>query len=130
MANELAGKVAIVTGASRGIGRGAALAFAEAGASVVVAARSTDKLSELVDEIEAIGGKAHASPVTPKRLGAVQQHGFFQVEKSAAWRGFHPAVQAVEHIEAAAKTTPAAAAAKGEQRQQAVFATKHFQPQI
>jgi len=60
MANELAGKVAIVTGASRGIGRGAALAFAEAGASVVVAARSTDKLAELAAEIEAIGGKAHA----------------------------------------------------------------------
>ena len=39
-------------------------------------------------------------------------------------------MQAVEHIQAAAKTTPAAATAKGEQRQQAVFATKHFQPQI
>ena len=60
MANELAGKVAIVTGASRGIGRGASLAFAEAGASVIVAARSTDKLAELVAEIEAAGGKARA----------------------------------------------------------------------
>lgn len=57
---ELAGKVAVVTGASRGIGRGASLAFAEAGASVIVAARSTDKLGELVAEIEAIGGKARA----------------------------------------------------------------------
>ena len=79
---------------------------------------------------QAIGGKAHASPVTPKRLGAVQQHGFFQVEKSAAWRGFHPAVQAVEHVKTAAKATPASAAAKGEQRQQAVLATKGLQPEV
>lgn len=57
---DLKGKVAIVTGASRGIGRGAAIAFAEAGASVIVAARSTDKLAELVAGIEATGGKAHA----------------------------------------------------------------------
>ena len=57
---DLSGKVAIVTGASRGIGRGASIAFAEAGASVLVAARSVDKLAQLVAEIEATGGTAHA----------------------------------------------------------------------
>ena len=44
---ELEGKVCLVTGASRGIGRAVALALVEAGATVAAAATSTDALSEL-----------------------------------------------------------------------------------
>jgi NAD(P)-dependent dehydrogenase (short-subunit alcohol dehydrogenase family) len=57
---RLDGKVAIVTGATGGIGRGCALALARAGASVVVVSRSKEKLRELADEIETAGGLAAA----------------------------------------------------------------------
>ena len=59
MTKELAGKVAIVTGAGRNIGRAIALALAEGGASVVVNARSNRAEADAVArEIEAAGGKA------------------------------------------------------------------------
>ena len=61
MAQELAGKVAIVTGAGRNIGRAIALALAEGGAAVVVNARSNRAEADaVVREIEAAGGKAIA----------------------------------------------------------------------
>lgn len=58
----LMGQVAIVTGASRGIGRAAAVAFAAEGASVVLAARDTGALDANVAEIVAAGGRALAVP--------------------------------------------------------------------
>src|SRR5690348_5729890 len=61
MAQELAGKVAIVTGAGRNIGRAIALALAEGGAAVVVNARSNHaEADSVVREIESSGGKAIA----------------------------------------------------------------------
>src|SRR5215467_13147633 len=53
-------KVAVVTGASQGIGRDTALALAEAGAKVAVAARNEEKLAALVKDITAAGGEALA----------------------------------------------------------------------
>ena len=54
----LSGRVALVTGASQGIGHACALKLAEAGAAVAVAARNQAKLDELVAQITAAGGKA------------------------------------------------------------------------
>jgi 3-oxoacyl-[acyl-carrier protein] reductase len=60
---SLKDKVALVTGASQGIGRATSLTLSEAGAKVAVAARSAEKLSSLVAEIEAGGGSALAVPM-------------------------------------------------------------------
>ena len=56
----LSGRVALITGASQGIGRTCALKLAAEGATVAVAARNQEKLDELVKEITANGGKAVA----------------------------------------------------------------------
>ncbi|WCT73452.1 SDR family NAD(P)-dependent oxidoreductase [Sphingomonas naphthae] len=60
MTTSLAGRVALVTGASSGIGAAAALALAEAGARVAMSARRGDRLAALVARIEAAGGEALA----------------------------------------------------------------------
>jgi NADP-dependent 3-hydroxy acid dehydrogenase YdfG len=58
----LSGKTALVTGASSGIGRGAAVALAEAGARVALVARRAGRLKDLAAQIEASGGQALACP--------------------------------------------------------------------
>ena len=62
----LAGKIALVTGASRGIGYAAALALARAGAHVVALARTVGGLEELDDAIKAAGGAATLVPLDLK----------------------------------------------------------------
>jgi 3-oxoacyl-[acyl-carrier protein] reductase len=59
----LSGRVALVTGASQGIGRACALKLAASGAALAVAARNQEKLIQLVQQIEASGGKASAFAV-------------------------------------------------------------------
>src|ERR1700680_3018126 len=63
MPTPLAGRIALVTGASRGIGYATALALAHAGAHVVAVARTVGGLEELDDAIRAVGGTATLVPL-------------------------------------------------------------------
>jgi 7-alpha-hydroxysteroid dehydrogenase len=56
---RLDGKVAVITGAGRGIGAASALALAEAGADVVLSARSEDQLQEVAKQVADLGRRAH-----------------------------------------------------------------------
>jgi 2-deoxy-D-gluconate 3-dehydrogenase len=62
MSFDLTGRTALVTGASRGIGRALALGLAEAGADVAVSARDADALAQVAKEVEALGRKAVVLP--------------------------------------------------------------------
>ncbi|MGQ3069942.1 MAG: SDR family NAD(P)-dependent oxidoreductase [Ferrovibrionaceae bacterium] len=74
MANlfDLAGKVAIITGSSRGIGRAIALQMAAHGAKVVVSSRKAEACAKVVAEIEAAGGEAMALPASISDKAALQ----------------------------------------------------------
>ena len=79
----VSGKVVLVTGASRGIGRAIAEALAAAGAAVVLGARDEAKLAEAVDAIVSIGGRAsavsldvcHRESVDAALAAVLQRHG-------------------------------------------------------
>jgi dehydrogenase/reductase SDR family protein 1 len=58
MAPSLSGRIALVTGASRGIGRGIALQLGEAGATVYITGRKADDLEKTSEDIKARGGSA------------------------------------------------------------------------
>jgi len=75
MDKPLLNRVAVVTGASRGIGRAAALALAEAGAHIVALARTQGALESLDDEIRAKGSSATLVPVNLKDLDALDRLG-------------------------------------------------------
>jgi len=68
---KLKNKVAIVTGASKGIGKGIAVRFAKEGASVVLASRTLSVLEEGVREIKALGGEAAAISVDVRNVESI-----------------------------------------------------------
>ena len=75
------GKVIVITGASSGFGRGAAVQFARAGASVVLAARREQVLDDVARECEAAGGRALAVPTDVSKSAEVETLAKTAVEK-------------------------------------------------
>jgi len=75
MTKPLANKIALVTGASRGIGYFAALALAKAGAHVIALARTTGGLEELDDAIQKAGGSATLVPLNIRDFTAIDRLG-------------------------------------------------------
>ena len=78
---NLSGHVALVTGASQGIGRACALALAQAGASVALAARNEQKLAEVVAEITSQGGTAAAFKMDVAREDEIKSATKAAIEK-------------------------------------------------
>ena len=68
---DLTGKVALIAGASRGIGEETAIAFAEQGATVIVTSRKLEACSQVAEKIVAAGGKARAMKL---HLGELADH--------------------------------------------------------
>jgi NAD(P)-dependent dehydrogenase (short-subunit alcohol dehydrogenase family) len=75
MTGAFDGRVALVTGASRGIGRAAAKALASAGAHVILVARTVGGLEEADDEIKSVGGNATLVPLDLKDFAALDRLG-------------------------------------------------------
>ena len=75
MTVDLSGRIALVTGASRGIGRAAAIALAAAGAHVILTARTVGGLEETDDEIQKAGGSATLVPMNLRDFDAIDRLG-------------------------------------------------------
>lgn len=103
---DLSGKVALITGGSRGLGRQMALAFADAGADVIVASRKIEACEEVADEIRAKGRRAAALTVHAGRWDDVNAliekayAAFGRIDILVANAGMSPSVPAHEVTEA------------------------------
>lgn len=104
-AGRLAGRLALITGASRGLGAAAALAFAKEGAHCVLVARTVGGLEALDDKIKAMGGQATLVPldVTDSpgidRLGAALHERFGRVDVLLGNAGVLGALSPIGHID-------------------------------
>jgi NAD(P)-dependent dehydrogenase (short-subunit alcohol dehydrogenase family) len=104
----LADRIALVTGASRGIGHAAALALAKAGAHVVAVARTVGGLEELDDAIRGAGGSATLVPLDLKdyegidRLGLALHERFGRLDALVANAGILGPLSPLGHVEAKA----------------------------
>lgn len=106
MAINLTGRIALVTGASRGIGYFTALALAKAGAHVIACARTVGGLEDLDDAIKATGGSATLVPFDITDMGAIDHLGASIFERwgkldiLVANAGVLGVISPVAHIEA------------------------------
>ncbi|HEX2761455.1 MAG TPA: SDR family NAD(P)-dependent oxidoreductase, partial [Rhizomicrobium sp.] len=75
MTRPMEGRLALVTGASRGIGRAAAIALAKAGAHVICVARTVGGLEETDDQIQKAGGTATLVPMNLRDFDAIDRLG-------------------------------------------------------
>jgi NAD(P)-dependent dehydrogenase (short-subunit alcohol dehydrogenase family) len=102
---RLAGRLALITGASRGLGAAAALAFAGEGAHCVLVARTVGGLEEMDDKIKALGGSATLVPLdltdSPgiDRLGAALHERFGRLDVLLGNAGVLGALSPIGHIE-------------------------------
>jgi NAD(P)-dependent dehydrogenase (short-subunit alcohol dehydrogenase family) len=101
----LSDRIALVTGASRGIGHATALALAKAGAHVIAVARTQGGLEELYDAITEIGGSATGVPLDLKdydgidRLGATLKERYGKLDVLVANAGLLGALSPLGHVE-------------------------------
>jgi len=102
---RLAGRLALVTGASRGLGAAAALAFAREGAHCVLVARTVGGLEELDDRIKAVGGAATLVPLDVTdgpgidRLGAALYERFGRLDVLLGNAGILGVLSPIGHID-------------------------------
>src|SRR3954468_14754544 len=105
MTKPLADRIALITGASRGIGHATALALAREGAHVVAVARTVGGLEELDDAIKAAGGTATLVPLDLKdyegidRLGASLNERFGRLDVLVANAGILGPLSPLSHVE-------------------------------
>jgi NAD(P)-dependent dehydrogenase (short-subunit alcohol dehydrogenase family) len=105
MPKPLADRIALVTGASRGIGYATAIALAKAGAHVVAIARTQGGLEELYDAITEVGGSATGVPLDLKdydgidRLGATLNERYGKLDVLVANAGLLGTLSPLGHIE-------------------------------
>src|SRR6478672_13386938 len=105
MPQPLAGRIALITGASRGIGRATGIALARAGAHVVAVARTVGGLEELDDAIRAAGSSATLVPLDLKdhegiaRLGAALTERYRRLDVLVGNAGILGPLSPLGHVE-------------------------------